>query len=43
LGVFKTRGTPTPTPDQYYSCVPDPKCINNGKSIQLCPLVCTPR
>jgi len=40
---FKMNGTPTPTPDQYYSCVPDPKCIKNGKSIQLCPLVCTPK
>ncbi len=42
-GIFKPKGTPTPTPDQYFSCAPDPKCISNGKSIQLCPLICTPK
>ncbi len=42
-GVLRPSGSPTPTPDQYFTCVPDPKCTKNGKSIQLCPLVCTPR
>lgn len=40
---FAPNGTPTPTPEQYFTCKPDPKCINSGKSIQLCPLVCTPK
>jgi subtilisin family serine protease len=37
------HGTPTPTPDQYYNCIPDPSCTKSGKSIQLCPLKCTPQ
>lgn len=40
---FQRVGTPTPTPDQIFSCVPDPKCVKSGKSIQLCPLVCSPQ
>lgn len=31
---------PSPTPRELFTCVPDPKCIKSGKSIQLCPLVC---
>lgn len=31
---------PTPTPRQMFNCQPDPKCLANKKSIQLCPLVC---
>lgn len=42
-GGFESHGTPTPTPDQYYSCVPDPACIKSGKTIQMCPLKCTPQ
>lgn len=41
--IFKPVGTATPTPDQYYTCAPDPKCISTGKSIQLCPLLCSPK
>lgn len=40
---FQPLGTPTPTPNQIFRCVPDPKCVSTGKSIQLCPLVCTPQ
>ncbi len=39
---FRPEGTPTPTPSQYFTCAPDPNCAKNGKSIQLCPLVCKP-
>lgn len=34
--------TPSPTPRQMFTCQPDPRCANNGRSIQLCPLVCQP-
>lgn len=40
---FESKGTPVPTPDQYFSCKPDPNCVKSGKTIQLCPLVCTPQ
>lgn len=36
-------GTPTPTPETLYNCRLDPVCIKSGKSIQLCPLICTPQ
>ncbi|MDO8270111.1 MAG: M4 family metallopeptidase [Candidatus Levybacteria bacterium] len=41
-GPAPTGGTPgpSPTPRQMFTCLPDPKCINSGKSIQLCPLIC---
>ncbi len=42
-GKFEPLGTPTPTPEQYYTCVPDPACVASGKKIQLCPLKCTPQ
>lgn len=42
-GGFEPNGTPAPTPDQYFSCKPDPNCVKSGKTIQLCPLVCTPQ
>lgn len=41
-GGYQQHGTPTPTPDQYFTCKPDPNCIKSGKKIQLCPLICTP-
>lgn len=34
--------TPTPTPQEYFDCRYDPVCANSGKSLQLCPLICTP-
>ncbi len=40
--IFQMNGTPTPTPDQYFTCIPDPNCAKSGKTIQLCPLICTP-
>lgn len=42
-GGFVTNGTPTPTPDQYFTCVPDPNCAKSKKNIQLCPLLCSPQ
>ncbi len=42
-GKFEPLGTPTPTPEQYYTCTPDPTCVASGKKIQLCPLKCTPQ
>lgn len=42
-GGFVTEGTPTPTPDQYFTCVPDPNCAKSKKNIQLCPLICSPQ
>lgn len=33
--------TPTPTPITYYDCQYDPACVASGRSLQLCPLVCT--
>ncbi len=41
-GGWQKNGNPTPTPDQYFTCGPDPKCIKSGKNIQLCPLKCEP-
>jgi hypothetical protein len=41
--IFKPKGTPTPTPEQYFTCRPDPNCVSGGSTIQLCPLVCTPK
>ena len=42
-GGYQQHGTPTPTPDQYFTCKPDPSCTKSGKNIQLCPLLCTPQ
>ena len=42
-GKFVPIGTPTPTPEQYFTCKPDPNCVASGKKIQLCPLLCTPQ
>jgi hypothetical protein len=43
ISPFQQNGTPTPTPDQYFTCKPDPSCTKSGKNIQLCPLLCTPQ
>ncbi len=42
-GGYQQHGTPTPTPDQYFTCKPDPGCAKSGKNIQLCPLLCSPQ
>lgn len=42
-GGYQQHGTPTPTPDQYFTCKPDPSCTKSGKNIQLCPLLCSPQ
>lgn len=39
---FKPVESPTPTPDQYFSCKPDPNCASRGNALQLCPLICSP-
>ena len=42
-GKFEPYASPTPTPDQLFTCVPDPACVASGKSMQMCPLKCSPQ